>query len=150
MNAGRGWGEGMIGRWPSLVYALIQVESGGRRFAVGEGGEAFGILQIREDIIRDVNKAYGSDYRLSDAWDPGLSIEICRRYLDHWGSLDRLGREATPEDLARIWNGGPNGWQDLQTAYYWERVRLFFDCHQHGRRSAGLSGQSPGGSNPAT
>ena len=34
----------------------------------------------------------------------------------------RLGRNATNEDISRIHNGGPNGWQNPNTDGYWTRV----------------------------
>jgi len=45
--------------------------------------------------------------------------------MKHVAASNRLGREATPEDLARIHNGGPNGYKSKLTIKYWERVKKY-------------------------
>ncbi|MDP6249404.1 MAG: hypothetical protein QGH26_01040 [Candidatus Pacebacteria bacterium] len=51
------------------------------------------------------------------------SIAICREYIDYYAIERRIGREPTLQDMARIWNGGPNGYKKPSTKKYWEKVK---------------------------
>ena len=106
-----------------LLTALIQVESSGNDKAVGDNGKAVGCLQIRKEVIDDVNRIYGTDYTLADRRDRAKSMEICRRYISHYATEKRLGRSVRNEDMARIWNGGPNGHRKGATNKYWTKVK---------------------------
>jgi soluble lytic murein transglycosylase-like protein len=99
--------------------AIVQVESGGNRHAIGDGGKAVGVGQIHPCVVRDANRVFGyRKFRLSDRADPVKSYEIfrtyCRLYENH----------GTPEMWARLWNSGPN-WREkmAQTDGYWWKVR---------------------------
>lgn len=107
----------------ALINALIAVESHGDANAIGKSGEV-GILQIRPCVVEDVNRVYHTNYRLDDRRDKAASIKICELYLGYWGTRyeERTHKSATPEVLARIWNGGPNGWKKESTKAYWEKV----------------------------
>jgi soluble lytic murein transglycosylase-like protein len=106
-----------------LLAALILVESQGDPRAVGDRGEAHGLLQIHAAVIMDVNGVTGARYTQADAFDPSTAAAICTAYLAHYATARRLGRPPTDEDRARIWNGGPNGWRDRRTLVFWSRVR---------------------------
>ena len=105
-----------------LILCLIAIESGGNDMAVGDSGKAHGALQIHQICVDDVNRIYGTSYTIQDAYKRDEAIEICKLYLMYWGSEERLGRKATYEDLARIWNGGPNGYKKESTIGYWKKV----------------------------
>jgi hypothetical protein len=107
-----------------LIPALIAIESGGDPNAVGDNGRSLGILQIQAAVVQDVNAWYGTHYRHADAFEPAYAREICRVYLLRWATEKRLGRQPTFEDMARIWNGGPNGWKKKSTVKYWEKVQV--------------------------
>jgi hypothetical protein len=106
-----------------LIPALEQVESGGDPKAIGDKGKAFGILQIWEVVILDVNRLHGTSYVHADAFDPVKARAICRAYLSIYCTERRLGRKPTMEDAARIWNGGPNGFKKAATIKYWQKVK---------------------------
>jgi soluble lytic murein transglycosylase-like protein len=110
--------------WSVLIAALILVESGGDPRAVGDGGNAVGCLQIWPCVIEDVNRVYGTGFEPDDRLNPSSSRNICRLYLSHYGRAyeRRTGRPATPEVLARIWNGGPRGYAKQSTLNYWRKV----------------------------
>jgi hypothetical protein len=105
-----------------LIPALEKVESNRNPDAIGDNGKAFGILQIWEVVIIDVNRAKGTAYTHQDAFDPAKAREICRAYLSIYATERRLGRKPTMEDAARIWNGGPNGYKKDATNKYWQKV----------------------------
>lgn len=109
-----------------LLDALEQVESGGNEHAIGDNGEALGCLQIHEMVIDEVNRIkgwqcdweYHSFHRIT-------ARAICRAYLQHWGAVYERrhpGKTADDQVLARIWNGGPNGWHKPATLAYWTKV----------------------------
>lgn len=112
-----------------LIPFLIQVESGGVDTAIGDGGRALGCLQIHAVCVADVNRISGKNYTMSDCLSRETSAEICRLYLDYYGSAyeRRTGRTATAEVLARIWNGGPRGVEKENTRKYWARVKRAID-----------------------
>lgn len=107
-----------------LIMALLAVESsGGNDYAIGDGGLAHGALQIHPCVVDDVNRIYGTNFRLSDRNNRAASIQMCELYLSYWASAQMLGRDPTIEDMARIWNGGPDGWRKPTTLPHWHRVR---------------------------
>jgi soluble lytic murein transglycosylase-like protein len=101
----------------ALIAAMIAVESGGNPSAVGDGGRALGALQIHAGVIQDVNRRHGTAYSHVDAFDPATAARICRLYLGLYAPSG-----ATPEILARIWNGGPRGHRKPSTLRYWRKV----------------------------
>lgn len=111
--------------WLNFITALMIVESGGDASAIGDNGKAIGCLQIHEAVVQDVSKHFGIDIKHNTLFDKKLSIAVCSAYLRMWGRhyQETTGKEPTYEILARIWNGGPNGWQKESTKKYWCKVR---------------------------
>ena len=106
-----------------LLAAIISVESGGNNNAAGSLGE-LGCLQIRPVVVRDLNRiAKRQRFTLEDRRLHCKSVEMFRAYMDQYATAERIGREPTLEDMARIWNGGPRGYSKLQTLAYWSKVR---------------------------
>lgn len=116
-----------------LASAVVAVESGGNASAVGARGEV-GALQIRPVVVRDLNRIAGRQrFTLEDRRNYSRSIEMFRAYLGHYATPERIGREPSLEDMARIWNGGPHGWRKPSTKAYWLKVRA--EMESHGRRN---------------
>lgn len=110
----------------ALINALIRVESRGNAAAIGDAGKAVGILQIHRIYVRDVNNILGRrKYSYEDRKDPSKSVCMTVVYLKHYGrSYERqTGNPATFEVLARIHNGGPEGWRKPATKTYWLKVK---------------------------
>jgi hypothetical protein len=107
-----------------LLPLLIQVESGGDPNTIGDNGKAYGVLQVWDITVRDVNRIYGHRYTHEMMLDERHSKNLAIYYLMHWGEHyeKKTGKKATMEVLARIWNGGPNGWKKKATNEYWEKV----------------------------
>ena len=106
----------------SLLRAITYVESRGDNSAVGDGGLAYGSLQIHRGVVLDVNRVYGTNYTHRDAFDRASAVDMFQKYLAIYAVERRLGREPTREDKARIWNGGPNGFKKDVTRRYWAKV----------------------------
>jgi soluble lytic murein transglycosylase-like protein len=107
----------------ALILALILVESGGNNKAVGDNGKAYGCLQIWEAYVIDANQQAGTNYIHEDAFDRTQAIEITNAYMQRYATERRLGRQPTAQDIARIHNGGPNGWKKKATVGYWKKVQ---------------------------
>jgi hypothetical protein len=101
----------------NLISALIIVESSGNDMAIGDGGKAIGPLQIHKGVVLDVNRITGSSYRWEAMTNRAQARAVCEAYLRHYG------RGATPEQLARRWNGGPSGDKKQATEAYWQKVK---------------------------
>ena len=115
----------------ALLDAIEQVESGGDPNAVGDGGEAVGSFQIHKIYVDDVNRinTFGPKYSYDDRYDKDKSREMTKAYLcwyirftrGIWKKPEWEGRRW--EYMARIHNGGPDGWKKESTKAYWEKVK---------------------------
>lgn len=107
-----------------LIPLLMVIESNNNPKAIGDNGDAVGILQIHEIVIDDVNRIYKKNYRYEDRLSPFKSKEICVLYLTYYGSVyqRKTGMEPTMEVLAKIWNGGEYGYKKEKTQNYWNRI----------------------------
>lgn len=117
----------------TLIDALCVVESKNSPKAKGDYRHgrpmAIGVLQLWDIYVDDVNRFAQTSYTSVDRWDPIKSREITKLYLIHYGKrYTRLtGKPCTFEVLARIHNGGPNGWKKEATKSYWKKVQKVLD-----------------------
>lgn len=106
-----------------LLDAIAWVESKNNPSAIGDGGEAVGAYQIHKIYVDDINRILGRKaYIYEDRYDPKKSRTMVITYLHHYVTEQRIGRAFTYEDMARIHNGGPNGWKKKSTKKYWKKV----------------------------
>lgn len=85
---------------------------------------AYGSHQIRQPVCDDVNRYFGTKYRAEQMLgNRELSEKVCEMYLSIWATEARIGRKVTDQDRARIWNGGPKGWQKKSTLGYWVKIQ---------------------------
>lgn len=115
-----------------LLDAIRQVESGGDACAIGDKhlfNKAYGPYQIREPYYNDAVRANPSladgGRSFKDVWGRGseqYSEEVIKNYMGRYATEARLGRPPTDEDIARIHNGGPNGYKNPNTIGYWNKV----------------------------
>lgn len=124
----RGWYCGPLtirelngGRKKTLEEAIVQVESNGYLYAIGDKhlkDMAYGPMQIRQPACDDVNKRFGTNYRAPQMLgNLEKSLEVFRKYQEIYNP------NGTDEEKARTWNGGP-GWRrkPVLTDPYWEKV----------------------------
>lgn len=107
-----------------LIAAIIIVESGGNDQAIGTDGLSFGPMQITDICREDVNRIAGTHYTREDCFNRAKSIEMFKIYVGHYATRSRLDRTPKQEDMARIWNKGPNGYQEVASIKYWKKVQL--------------------------
>lgn len=116
-----------------LLDAIAIVESNNNPNARGDFRRgvpmAIGAYQLWKIYVDDVNRIYGTEYDYEDRWDAAKSREMVRLYLVHYGKrYSRLtGKPCTLEVLARIHNGGPNGFRKEATKSYWKKVQKVLD-----------------------
>ena len=108
-----------------LLSAIIHVESSNNDSAYHKGEDAVGCLQIRQCMVDDVNRILRRQkstkrYSYHDRWLRYKSIEMFDVYCKHYGLT-------TSEEIARCWNGGPQGMQNEITAGYWKKVKNQLD-----------------------
>lgn len=108
-----------------LIDAICKVESNNGMYDVGDNGKAIGCLQIWKTVVDDVNKYSKVKYTYADRYNKVKSYEIFKLYIGHYATKKRLGRKPTNEDMARIWNGGPNGYKKTSTIKYWNKVKKY-------------------------
>ena len=101
-----------------LWRAICQVESGGNSSAIGDNRKAVGIAQIWEVTVDDVNRIAGTAYTYSDRLDAEKSRQMFVIYTRYY-----CGKSYTPARAARVWNGGPRGYNKKATLGYWHKVR---------------------------
>ena len=102
-----------------LYSAIAEVES-------HRGGLSDNVYQIRKVYVKDLQRIYPSMGIMEwEVHDKHLSETMMFLYWKHYGRLyaERTGGLITYEVLARIHNGGPRGYEKIETKPYWERVR---------------------------
>jgi len=113
----------------SLIMALITVESNGDNFAKGDRGKALGCLQLHAAYVQDAAEHAGAYWIHEDAYQRDVAVAIFMAYMDRYATEERLGRKPTAEDIARIHNGGPNGYKKKSTVKYWVKVKKELDSY---------------------
>ena len=106
-----------------VLSAIRIVESNDNSDAVGDNGNAIGVYQIWRSYHKDAVEFsnIGGNYR--DCFDPHYADLIIRAYMQRYAVRRRVGRPVTQQDIARIHNGGPNGYKKSSTNKYWDKVK---------------------------
>ncbi len=95
-----------------IIAALIAIESGGDRLAVGDGGKAVGILQIHPIMVAEANRLLGyEEFALCDRLDVRRSVDLAYVVLTERVRRRELQRPFTCDIeriryMAGIWNNG--------------------------------------------
>lgn len=113
-----------------LLPLLAQIESSNNPNAIGDGGRAIGLYQIHNVYWTDGIEYMKVDWPYKRAYDPKYAEQVVRSYLTRYGKhYERVtGKKATLEVLARIHNGGPNGWKKKATLKYWQKIERLMDA----------------------
>ena len=111
---------------PTIVQAMIQVESAGKDSAYNVSEDAAGCLQIRPIMVREVNRILRKQgdilrFEMKDRWSRDKSLEMFHIWREYHHP------NSTDEVIARNWNGGPRGYEKESTIHYWKKVRGHID-----------------------
>ena len=102
-----------VNPYRALMNAIGMVETKGNIMAYNDIENAVGIFQIRQVRIDDYNRRTGSNYGLTDMFDPELSEKVFLYYASK-------NKPYELEKTAKAWNGsGP------RTEYYWKRIKEY-------------------------
>lgn len=108
-----------------LLAEMNQVEASGKHANVkpGDNGAARGPFQIHFKYWTDAvayDKTIGGTYADCEHYD--YSVKVVTAYMNRYakGYLTSNNYEA----LARIHNGGPNGYKDKKTIVYWNKYKF--------------------------
>lgn len=106
-------------------YGSVMQQSSLNPKAIGDDGKAYGIVQVRQKAIDDVNRVFGTKYTLNDALDKAKSKDIFRKYLAYWGKQHyiKTRKYPTPELHWKQWNGGPTGNSKEKTEQYVKNIK---------------------------
>lgn len=109
------------------VYTAIGiVESDCNDYSIGDGGKAVGRFQIWPCYVNDVNRILGYNaFTLNDRRDPVNALQMVKIYTEYYGKrYERItGKKVTDEIIARLHNGGPNGFRKSCTLKYWHKIK---------------------------
>ena len=103
-----------------LFTTISKIESSEGLFVVGDGGNAFGPLQIHKGCVNDVNNRYNTDYTHTDMFDMEKAMDVAAMYLNINAERynNYYNHYPTIEQLARSWNGGFGGFTNDLTLEY--------------------------------
>lgn len=102
-----------------LIEAISYKESRHNVKAVNMHEQAYGFLQVREGVVKDVNRVFGTTYTVTDALDSIKAVKMFVLYQSIYN------KEFSLEKAARIWNGGPKGYLKPNTLPYWKDVHNY-------------------------
>ncbi len=107
-----------------VVNLLKYTETDLNLDAVGDKGKAFGVLQIHDICVRDVNRLYKTDYTHKQMFKEKLATEVTLLYLR--AGIKRFKRlykkNPTEEQVVRMHNGGIyKGYKIAETLRYYKR-----------------------------
>ena len=105
-----------------LLLAMEWVESRCDTTAIGDNGQAIGVLQIHPVMVDECNRILGrEEFHLDDRWSRQKSRRMFQVYTAHYSTGE------SDEVIARRWNGGPTGDNKDATEEYWQKVKKCLD-----------------------
>lgn len=88
--------------------------------AFNKSEEAHGPAQIRPGYLKDSNEYLKTSYTLQDCHDYAIAFQVTKGYWARYGAK-------TPEQKARMHNGGLYGHQRKATLKYWAGVQTYLE-----------------------
>jgi len=111
------------------IYSIIKhVESNNRVAVVGDGGRAYGVVQIHKICVQDINRLYGTSYTHKQAFDRRTAKEMFMLYIKAGIKLfkKRHSRMPRESEIVRMWNGGIyTGYTKASTLGYLDRYLYY-------------------------
>jgi len=91
-----------------LIMLLCIIESDNNPAAIGDSGNAVGILQIHPIMVREVNRLGKKQFSGTDRLDPEKSKSMAYIFLSRRVQNANALTNAEVEDCVKSWNGGPS------------------------------------------
>lgn len=101
-----------------LYAAIAQVES-------DRGATSDNVYQVRRIYLDDLGRINGCHYPDSVMTDKDACEKLMFDYWHYYGYHYHMTtrKPVTYEVLARMHNGGPDGWKKASTVAYWAKVK---------------------------
>ena len=80
-------------------------------------------IKKHDPSLRDGGKSY---VNVSGPGSMEYSERVIQAYMNRYATKARLGRKVTDQDIARIHNGGPNGFRNSSTLKKVQAYLLFY------------------------
>ena len=116
-----------------LLHPIRRVETGGEANPLTVAGGPYQISETYyDDAVEQTSSLQDNGRTYQNVMGGGscaYSERVIQAYMDRYATAARLGRTATDEDIARIHNGGPNGYQESSTVSYWNSVQPMLVNH---------------------
>ena len=126
-----------------LINVLIAIEhpnTPAEAQRAWERERAVGVMQIRPICIKQVNETYelrvyatfGRPLVVEDCQSEAISRWVAVQYLTYCRDtfIEKNGRNPSMFELARCWNGGPNGYRRQSTIEYQRRFMNALQTYQ--------------------
>lgn len=111
------------------VYNIIKhVESNNRSQVIGDGGRAYGIVQIHKICVADINRLYGTSYAHKQAFEESIAKRMFMLYMSAGVRMfkKRYCRSPTESEIVRMWNGGIyTGYKKKSTLKYLKKYLYY-------------------------
>lgn len=147
-------GNRILPSFEDLLDAICWVESRCEEYMMGDAEpiviekkigatakvnyRAIGAYQIHESYVDDVNRILGlqgsdKQFTYEDRWDKAKSREMTAIYIKNWKAIAEWDKKRPPtqmehfEAMARIHNGGPDGYKKESTKPYWLKIKARLD-----------------------
>jgi hypothetical protein len=111
---------------PQIIDTISYLESRHNPRAIGDGGKAFGSLQIHKIAVDDYNRLYNTNYQHADMLNDSIARIVCEGLLNYGIKLyyNKYDTYPSVEELLRMWNGGIyNGYSKNSTITYIDNFR---------------------------
>ncbi len=128
--------DSTISSFEDLLDAIEWVESRGDANAVGDNGKAVGCMQIWKSYVDDCNRIHNMScnalmvrhpaYKYSDRLSRDLSRSMASLYMIYYWERTQSATNMF-EFMARIHNGGPDGYKSPDTEKYWLKIKDYLD-----------------------
>ena len=111
------------------IYNIIKhVETNNKATKIGDGGKAYGIVQIHKICVQDINRIYNTEFTHKQAFSETYSREMFMLYIQAGIKRFKMKycRSPTEYEVVRMWNGGIyNGYKKTSTLKYLKRYILY-------------------------
>lgn len=107
-----------------IVNTLKYTETNNNLHAIGDNGKAFGVLQIHDVCVRDVNRLHNTNYKHKQMFKEKFAEEVTLLYLKSGiKRFKKIYRKSpTEEQVVRMHNGGIyKGYRIKATLPYYRR-----------------------------
>ena len=108
-----------------FIHAIGELETLNNDSLVGDGGRAFGRYQIHSCAVTGSGLEKALGYQHKDMKDSVKAEHVFWAIMgiNSYVYAQKYGQYPSYEDLARMWNGGPNGYKMEATLNYLKKFR---------------------------